>query len=166
MRHALWKGCLLHLRKKICPCQPAQSGETDMSRNFLQYLNFLHVKEQFYHMIQSIVWQNWFYGFIGLGNILVKDNLTKDLMDSMRFEPRTYSSRTLHFIHRATPNLRGKIWQCRLWETLKLSFANTLILNKSETLSLGRTSLICRLQMYSIIECPKKLVPPDKSYTK
>ena len=41
--------------KSIDSCQPAQSAQADMGRNFLPPLNFLHVKGPFYIMIQSVV---------------------------------------------------------------------------------------------------------------
>ena len=46
------KRTLNKFEKSIGPCQPAQA---DTCRNFSLSLNFLHVKGQFYIMIQSVV---------------------------------------------------------------------------------------------------------------
>ena len=36
-------------------CQPARTAQADMSRNFPPSLDFLHVKEKFHPLVQSIV---------------------------------------------------------------------------------------------------------------
>ena len=46
------KGLNLHVfAKSVDPCQPAQSAQADMGRNFLLSLNFLHDKGPFYIMM-------------------------------------------------------------------------------------------------------------------
>ena len=53
--YVIKRGFLMHLRKNIDPCQPAQSAQADMGRNFSLSINFLHVKGPFYIIIQSVV---------------------------------------------------------------------------------------------------------------
>ena len=47
--------------KSINPLQPAQSVQVDMNQKFSLSLNFLHVRELFYLMAQSVVRRNGFY---------------------------------------------------------------------------------------------------------
>ena len=47
--------------KSIDSCQPAQSAQADMKRNFSLSLNFLLVKGPFYIMTQSVDWQSRFF---------------------------------------------------------------------------------------------------------
>ena len=53
-KNSLVKKGLNALTKSIDSCQPAQSAQADMSRNFSLFLNVLYVKRQFYLMTKFV----------------------------------------------------------------------------------------------------------------